>query len=78
MKRMMLVALLTLGLGVHAFAAPKQTADSSPTDKTAPSYDMKAQALLDLDAVHQRKVVGESNTLEARLRPPLVVRGEIL
>jgi hypothetical protein len=64
MKRMVLVALLTLGVGLNAFAAPKQTADSSAVDKTTPSYDMKAQALLDLDAV-QKKFVQLANAVPA-------------
>src|SRR5580658_3977437 len=42
-------------LNASAVARHAQTPDTS-TDRTAPSYDMKAQALLDLQAVNQKCV----------------------
>jgi uncharacterized damage-inducible protein DinB len=42
-------------LNVHAVAMYAQTPDKS-TDSTTPSYDMKAQALLDLEAVNKKCV----------------------
>jgi len=42
-------------LNAGAVATHAQTADK-PTDSTAPSYDMKAQALLDLQAVNKKCV----------------------
>ena len=63
MKKMLLTfALLSLGLSPSAFAAPKQTADAAAADHTAPSYDMKGQALVDLAAV-QKKFVDLANAV---------------
>ena len=42
-------------LNARAAATHAQTPDNS-SDRTAPSYDMKAQALLDLQAVNQKFV----------------------
>ncbi|HEX8815827.1 MAG TPA: DinB family protein [Terriglobales bacterium] len=56
MKKGFLAVVLVLAtLGVRQAAA---------TDTTAPSYDMKAQSLLDLDAV-QKKFVQLANTIPA-------------
>jgi uncharacterized damage-inducible protein DinB len=46
-----------------AIAAPAKTADDA-VDHTAPSYDMKGQALADLEAV-QKKFVDLANTVPA-------------
>jgi uncharacterized damage-inducible protein DinB len=55
--------LVMLGLSVGAFAAaPDQ--NSAATDHTAPSYDMKAQSLVDLERV-QKKFVDLANVLPA-------------
>ena len=54
MNRMFLPLLLVL-LSALAMAAPAAPADE-PADHTAPSYDMKAQALLDLERVQKRFV----------------------
>ncbi len=45
------VALVTAGTASRAFARP-----ASPEDTTAPSYDMKAQSLADLDDLHKKFV----------------------
>lgn len=57
MNRMFLSFAL-IGLSVAAFAAPR----AEEADKTAPSYDMKAQSLLDLENV-QKKFVDLANAL---------------
>lgn len=62
MNRMFLPLLLVL-LGALAMAAPATPADE-PADHTAPSYDMKAQALLDLERV-QKKFVDLANAVPA-------------
>lgn len=62
MKRMFLSLLLTLGLSALAMAAPAPHADDA--DHTAPSYDMKGQSLVDLDAV-QKKFVDLANAVPA-------------
>ncbi len=60
MKRVFLLAfLMVMGLGVTTASA---FADDAPSDHTTPSYDMKAQALLDLGAV-QKKFVDLANTV---------------
>jgi uncharacterized damage-inducible protein DinB len=61
MKNLLLAALAVSLLAVPAFAtkAPRQSAAAPTTqsaDKTPPSYDMKPQALLDLDQMHQKFV----------------------
>lgn len=62
MKRTFLSLLLTLGLSSLALAAPAPNADDA--DHTAPSYDMKGQSLVDLDAV-QKKFVDLANAVPA-------------
>ena len=62
MKRMFLSLLLTLGLSTLALTAPAPHADEA--DHTVPSYDMKAQSLVDLDAV-QKKFVDLANAVPA-------------
>ena len=56
-------AVVLLGLGTVAIAAPAPRADD-PVDHTAASYDMKAQALLDLENV-QKKFVDLAKALPA-------------
>jgi uncharacterized damage-inducible protein DinB len=55
--KMPILSLICLAciLNASAAAARAQTPDT-PTDSTAPSYDMKAQALLDLQAVNKKCV----------------------
>lgn len=53
--------LAAMALALYAsLAAPRtlaqQAATAQPEDKTAPSYDMKAQALLDLDTVNKKVI----------------------
>jgi uncharacterized damage-inducible protein DinB len=62
MRRMFLSLLLTLGLSALALAAPAPHADDA--DHTTPSYDMKGQSLVDLDAV-QKKFVDLANAVPA-------------
>ena len=62
MNRMFLPLLLVL-LSALAMAEPATPADE-PADHTAPSYDMKAQALLDLERV-QKKFVDLANAVPA-------------
>src|SRR5579872_1692754 len=59
MNRMFLPLLLVL-LSALAMAAPAD----EPADHTAPSYDMKAQALLDLETM-QKKFVDLANAVPA-------------
>jgi uncharacterized damage-inducible protein DinB len=58
MKKLFL-AVLALAL-ISGFGAKRTfaqaAASSMPEDKTAPSYDMKAQALLDLDGVNKKVI----------------------
>ena len=63
MKRMFRGALLLLALNALAGGAWAQATDAA-ADKTAPSYDMKAQALLDLEGV-QKKFVDLANAVPA-------------
>ncbi|HLZ41269.1 MAG TPA: DinB family protein [Candidatus Sulfotelmatobacter sp.] len=62
MNRLFLPLLLVLlsALAIPATAAPTD----EPADHTAPSYDMKAQALLDLERV-QKKFVDLANAVPA-------------
>jgi uncharacterized damage-inducible protein DinB len=61
MKRALLAVMLVVaGLSARAIRAWAQPADAA--DHTAPSYDMKGQALLDLEAV-QKKFVDLANSL---------------
>lgn len=57
MKKLCLSALL-IALVFSGAAARRAAAqpEDKPTDKTAPSYDMKAQSLLDLDDMHKKFV----------------------
>jgi uncharacterized damage-inducible protein DinB len=66
MKKMFLAALfLSLGVSSGAIGAWAQNADAAASaDHTAPSYDMKAQSLLDLERV-QKKFVDLANALPA-------------
>jgi len=64
MKQMFLAGLvLWMSLGVGAVSALAQNSDAA-ADHTAPSYDMKAQALFDLAAV-QKKFVDLANAVPA-------------
>jgi uncharacterized damage-inducible protein DinB len=55
--------LMLAGLGAAATGALAQSSDSAASaDHTAPSYDMKAQALLDLERV-QKKFVDLTNAV---------------
>jgi hypothetical protein len=60
------VAVLTslMCIGGMSIGIRAQTADANAADHTAPSYDMKAQALLDLEGV-QKKFVSLANALPA-------------
>jgi uncharacterized damage-inducible protein DinB len=60
MKRMFVSLLLTLGLSALAFGAPH----ADDADHTAPSYDLKGQSLVDLDAI-QKKFVDLANAVPA-------------
>jgi len=62
MNRLSLPLLLVL-LTALAFAAPAARADDT-ADHTAPSYDMKGQALVDLEQV-QKKFVALANAVPA-------------
>ena len=57
------VLLLFVGMSARVLAASPQTSDAA-TDHTAPSYDMKAQSLADLQAV-QKKFVDLANAIPA-------------
>ena len=62
MNRLSLPLLIVL---LSAFAIPAAAAPADePADHTAPSYDMKAQALLDLERV-QKKFVDLANAVPA-------------
>ena len=62
MKRIFLTLLLTLGFSALTLAAPAAHADDA--DHTTPSYDMKGQSLVDLDAI-QKKFVDLANAVPA-------------
>jgi hypothetical protein len=66
MKKVFLAALfLVMSLGSGAIGASAQNSDAAATaDHTAPSYDMKAQSLADLQVV-QKKFVDLANALPA-------------
>src|SRR6267143_421781 len=58
MKKLFLVAFaFTLIAGLGATRASAQAAASAPADKTSPSYDMKAQSLLDLEAMNKKFII---------------------
>ena len=64
-KSFLALMIVTVALGLGAIGSAAQNADSSATaDHTPPSYDMKAQALFDLEAV-QKKFVDLANTVPA-------------
>jgi hypothetical protein len=64
MNKMFLAVLFLLaGLSGGTIGASGQSSDAA-ADKTSPSYDMKAQSLLDLERV-QKKFVDLANTLPA-------------
>jgi uncharacterized damage-inducible protein DinB len=63
MKRVLLALLLLAGLNAIAIGVSAQNSDAA-ADHTAPSYDMKAQSLLDLEAV-QKKFVALANVVPA-------------
>ena len=64
-KLFLAVLFLLMGLSVGAIKATAQNSDmAASADHTAPSYDMKAQSLLDLDRV-QKKLVELANALPA-------------
>src|ERR1700734_989108 len=58
MKNLFLAAVVCSLLAAPAFAAKDRQQAATPaaqsTDKTAPSYDLKPQALLDFDAPHKK------------------------
>jgi uncharacterized damage-inducible protein DinB len=59
MKKLIITAAAFALLASGTFARPaahSQTQAMQSTDKTAPSYDMKAQSLLDLDGMHKKFV----------------------
>jgi len=57
MKRMLAIACLVLmSLGAGSVLVWGQPGDTTGTDHTSPSYDMKAQSLLDLERVQKRFV----------------------
>src|ERR1700736_847946 len=66
MNRLLLPSMLVfVALSAGASGASAQNPDlTAATDHTAPSYDMKAQALADLQTV-QKKFVDLANTLSA-------------
>ena len=64
MNRLILrLALILACLSASIFGAAAQTSDAS-ADHSAPSYDMKAQALVDLERV-QKKIVDLANAVPA-------------
>ena len=63
-KRVLALWLALLCLGAAALRASADTQAPAAEDKTSPSYDMKAQALLDLERV-QKKFVDLANVLPA-------------
>lgn len=63
MKKVLVVVLILVGIGTVPARILAQNYDAS-ADHTAPSYDMKAQALLDLETM-QKKFVDLANALPA-------------
>jgi len=65
-KMFLAVLLLALSVSAGAIGARAQNSDAAPAsaDHTAPSYDMKAQSLFDLERV-QKKFVDLANALPA-------------
>src|SRR5215831_12044507 len=65
MKKLMMFSVLLWTLAATpAMWALDQTADTAAADHSAPSYDMKAQSLLDLERV-QKKFVDLANAVPA-------------
>lgn len=65
MNRVFVVLLMLLSVGTLAAATPEPKSDEPSTaDHSAPSYDMKGQALFDLAAV-QKKFVDLANAVPA-------------
>jgi uncharacterized damage-inducible protein DinB len=70
MKKAIMIALALLvtagssGLAAAKNNAEKQAASTAAADKTVPSYDMKAQALLDLQTM-QKKYTDLANSIPA-------------
>ncbi len=56
------VALVVVGLSAGAIGTFAQSSEPAAADQTAPSYDMKAQSLLDLENL-QKKFVELANAL---------------
>jgi uncharacterized damage-inducible protein DinB len=63
MKRVLVLLLVLLSLSAGAVSGAAQNSDAS-VDHTAPSYDMKAQSLLDLETM-QKKFVDLANAIPA-------------
>jgi uncharacterized damage-inducible protein DinB len=63
-KLLLAFVILSVGLSAQAIGAQAQNSDAAATDHTAPSYDMKGQALFDLQAV-QKKFVDLANAVPA-------------
>lgn len=64
MHRLMMYAVIFICFGGLAISASAQTSATTTADHTAPSYDMKAQALADLQVV-QKKFVDLANAVPA-------------
>jgi len=65
MNRLLLRLILTsVVLSASVIGASAQTSDMAPADHTAPSYDMKAQSVADLQMV-QKKFVDLANAIPA-------------
>ncbi len=66
MNKPIVAVLATLMcIGGMSIGMQSQTADANAADHTAPSYDMKAQALVDLERV-QKKFVDLANAVSSR------------
>lgn len=63
-KTLFTMLFLLFTLNAVALAAPNRSSDAPAPDRTAPSYDMKGQSLLDLQLV-QKKFVELANALPA-------------
>jgi uncharacterized damage-inducible protein DinB len=63
MKRVLVLLFVLLGLSAGAMCSAPQNSDAN-ADHTAPSYDMKAQSLLDLETM-QKKFVDLANAVPA-------------
>ncbi len=63
-KTILALLLVSLSLSVPVNVVSAQSSDSAAADHTPPSYDMKAQSLLDLERV-QQKFVDLANAVPA-------------